>query len=313
VTTYRRQDVLRIFEISSRQLQAWERSGLIPQQEIYSFQELGQLRILRALRAEDVPAASIRESILAMKAVSGMANPLLEACVVRTGTRLAFRHRGAMVDPIRRQLLFDFERGGQEEITATAPRPSPLRRPAPAGPRVIQERFLGAVRAEEAGEKQRAISIYEEILTLDPDYAAASINLGTIYFHLRQFGRAEELYRRATVADPSYVLAYFDLGNVLDELERLDESIATYVKAVTLSPAYADAHYNLALAYERCGQERPALRHWRAYAKLDNHGPWADHARGQIRKLLGREKLSIVSRARRFVAPRKSMAALRLA
>ena len=47
---------------------------------------------------------------MAMKAVAGMANPLLEACLVRTGTRLAFRHHGAMVDPIRRQLLFDFER-----------------------------------------------------------------------------------------------------------------------------------------------------------------------------------------------------------
>ncbi|MGB8844693.1 MAG: tetratricopeptide repeat protein, partial [Terracidiphilus sp.] len=130
---------------------------------------------------------------------------------------------------------------------------------------------------------------------------------------LRQYGRAEELYRHATAADPGYVLAYFDLGNVLDELERLDESIAAYRKAVTLSPAYADAHYNLALAYERSGQQRPALRHWRAYVKLDNHGPWADHARGQMRKLLSREKLAIVSRAGHFVAPRKGNAALRLA
>ena len=313
MTTYRRQDVLRIFEMSSRQLQAWERAGLIPQQEIYSFQDLGQLRILCALRAEDVSSASIRDSVLAMKAVSGMANPLLETRVVRTGTRLAFRHHGAMVDPIRRQFLFDFERGSQQAVAAVAAEPSPLRRPAPAGPRALQELFLAAVRAEEAAEKQRAISLYEEILTLDPDYAAAAINLGTIYFHLRQYARAEDLYLRATAADPNYVLAYFDLGNVLDELERLDESIAAYLKAVTLSPAYADAHYNLALAYERRGQHRPALRHWRAYVRLDNHGPWADHARGQMRKLLGREKLTIVSRADHFVAPRKGRAALKLA
>ena len=313
MTTYRRQDVLRIFEMSSRQLQAWERAGLIPQQEIYSFQDLGQLRILCALRAEDVSAASIRDSVLAMKAVSGMANPLLETRVVRTGTRLAFRHHGAMVDPIRGQFLFDFERGSQQAIAAVAAEPSPLRRPAPAGPRALQDLFLAAVHAEEAAEKQRAISLYEEILTLDPDYAAACINLGTIYFHLRQHGRAEDLYRRATVADPDYVLAYFDLGNVLDELERLNESIAAYLKAVTLSPAYADAHYNLALAYERIGQQRPALRHWRAYVKLDNRGPWADHARGQIGKLLSREKLAIVSRASRFIAPRKGMAELKLA
>jgi len=311
--------VLRILQISSHQLLGWERAGLIPQQQIYSFQDLGQLRTLRTLREEDVSAASIRHSIVAMKAVAGMANPLLEACLVRTGTRLAFRHRGAMVDPIRRQLLFDFERVdrpdlmGRMDPSSAIFEPSPLRRPGAVSPRGVQDRFLAAVQAEEASEKERAIALYEEILELDPEFAAAYINLGTINFHLRQYDRAEELYRRATVADPSYVLAYFDLGNVLDELARLDESIAAYLKAVTLSPAYADAHYNLALAYERCGQQRPALRHWRAYVKLDNHGPWAEHARGQIRKLLSREKLAIVSRASHFIAPRKGRAALRLA
>ena len=110
MTSYSRQDVLRILQISSRQLQGWERAGLILSQQTYTFQDLGQLRTLRVLREEDVPAASIRDSIVAMKAVAGMTNPLLEACVVRTGTRLAFRCQGVMMDPIRRQFLIDFER-----------------------------------------------------------------------------------------------------------------------------------------------------------------------------------------------------------
>jgi len=312
VTSYSRQDVLRIMQISSHQLNGWERAELIPQRQTYTFQDLGQLRTVRALREEAVPAASIRHSIMAMKAVAGMANPLLEACLVRTGTRLAFRHHGAMVDPIRRQLLFDFERLDRFDQVDVSGRPSPLRPPGSANPRGVQDRFLSAVQAEEAGEKQRAILIYEEILALDPEYAAAYINLGTIYFHLRQFGRAEELYRRATLADPAYVLAFFDLGNVLDELERPDESIAAYRQAVALSPRYADAHYNLALAYERQGQGRQALGHWRAYHRLDNRGLWADHARGQIRKLLSREKLAIAWRATSYLPPRKGTAALEL-
>lgn len=312
VTSYRRQDVLRILQISSRQLQAWERAGLIPLKEIYTFQDLGQLRTLRSLREEDVPAASIRESILAMKAVAGMANPLLEARVVRTGTRLAFRHHGAMVDPIRRQLLFDFEQTDAPALSSTSPQHSPLRPIGAPGLHGVHERFHEAVQAEEAGEKQRAITLYQEILSIDPQYAAACINLGTIFFHMRQYARAEELYRRATKADPGYTLAFFDLGNVLDELERLDESIAAYEKAVALSPHYADAHYNLALAYERAGQNRSALQHWRAYVKLDNRGPWADHARCQISRLLHREKLSIAARADHFVPVRKGRAALSL-
>ena len=314
MTSYSRQDVLRILQISSHQLQGWERAGLIPQRQTYSFQDLGQLRILRALR-EEVSAASIRDSVMAMKAVAGMANPLLEACVIRTGTRLAFRHRGAMVDPIRRQLLFDFERVDRVDRIDPSPAGSDLyslRRPGVAAPSGVQDRFLAAVQAEEAGERTRAIKLYEEILEIDPEYAAAYINMGTILFHQKNYRMAEELYRRATVADPSYVLAYFDLGNVLDELQRLDESIAAYLQAVTLAPRYADAHYNLALAYERKGDRRQALRHWQSYIRLDNRGPWADHARGQIRKLIGREKLAIAWRAESFIPPRKGTAALKL-
>jgi tetratricopeptide (TPR) repeat protein len=326
VTSYSRQDVLRILQISSNQLHGLERAGLIPQQQTYTFQDLGQLRTLRALREESVPAASIRLSIDAMKAVSGMSNPLLEACLVRTGTRLAFRHSGYVVDPIRRQFLFDFERLDQLDRDGQPDRlghpgrfgrpasgfePSPLRRGA-TSPRGVQDRFLAAVQAEEAGEKPRAIALYEEILSIDPKYAAAYINLGTILFHQRNFTLAEELYRRATEVDSSYVLAFFDLGNVLDELQRLDESIAAYRQAVALSPRYADAHYNLALAYERKGDRRKALGHWQSYIKLDQSGPWAEHARTQIRKLLSQEKLSVASRSTGYVPPAAGRAALRL-
>ncbi len=309
MTSYSRHDVLRILQISSRQLAGWEKAELIPAQQTYTFQDLGQLRTLRSLRQDDVSAAAIRHSILAMKAVAGMTNPLLEASLVRTGTRLAFRHSGTMVDPIRRQLLFDFERVERQPATSE---PASLRRlGAPAG-RGAHERFTAAVQAEESGDKNRAIGIYSEIIAADPNFAPAYINLGTIFFHMRRFGRAEELYRRATVADPGYVLAFFDLGNVLDELDRPGESIAAYRKAIALSPRYADAHYNLALAYERQGELRPALLHWNAYVRLDRTGPWADHARGQIHKLLSREKLSVAWRADRYTPRSVGTAALEL-
>jgi tetratricopeptide (TPR) repeat protein len=233
---------------------------------------------------------------------------LQEASLVRTGSRLAFRCDGAMVDPIRRQLLFDFERMECAPIPADA---CVVHRVDDSS-QGIQELFVAAVQAEEAGDKQRAASLYEQMLELDPDYAPGYINLGTIHFHMRQFVRAEELYRRATEKDSGYVLAFFDLGNVLDELERPDESIAAYERAVELSPKYADAHYNLALAFERKGESRSALRHWQAYARLDKSGPWADHARGQMRKLLDNEKLTIAWRATSYVPPGRGRAALEL-
>lgn len=307
MTSYSRQDVLRILQISSRQLAAWEKAELVPVQQTYSFQDLGQLRTLRSLREDDISAAAIRHSIVAMKAVAGMTNPLLEASLVRTGTRLAFRHSGTMVDPIRRQLLFDFERVERQPATTE---PAPLRRADCAPARSVHEQFTAAVQAEECGEKNRAIGLYSEIIAAEPSFAPAYINLGTIYFHMRRYGRAEELYRRATTADPGYVLAFFDLGNVLDELDRPEESIEAYRKAIGLAPRYADAHYNLALAYERKGELRAALRHWQTYIRLDRTGPWADHARSQIHKLLSREKLSVAWRGERAYGRKEAGAAL---
>lgn len=292
MTRYCRQDVLRILGIRAKQLRAWEKAGLIPVAETYGFQDLVQLRKLRDLRAMRLSAASIRDSILAMRAVSGMANPLLEAGTVRAGGRLAFRHSGAMMDPVRRQFLLDFDSSAGPrlaEVTDTACHQAWRESQ-------MQSLFFNAIQAEERNDLKEAAALYERILEISPAHAPSCINLGTIHYNQRRFAVAETLYRRATEADPEYSLAFFDLGNALDELQRLPESIAAYEAALRLSPNYADAHYNLALAWERSGERRKALLHWKAYLRIDASGPWADHARSQIHKILEREKLAIVFR-----------------
>ncbi len=155
---------------------------------------------------------------------------------------------------------------------------------------------------EDAATVPAAVEMYTAILVIRPSHAPSLINLGTIHYNRREFEKAETMYRKATVSDPEYALAFFDLGNVLDEMQRLPEATAAYQRAVALVPQYADAHYNLALAYERQGQRRRALRHWLTYVRLDPVGPWANHAQAQARKILSAEKLSIVCRRGRRVS-----------
>jgi tetratricopeptide (TPR) repeat protein len=298
VTRYSRQDVLRILHLRARQLTAWEQAGLIPANENYSFEDLAQLRTLRTLRATRISAKSIRESVEAMRRAAGMGNPFTEASAVGRGTHLSFRHNGALVDPVTRQLAFDFEAGTRRQLSivgsathASSPEPD------------VQELFQRAVHLEEVPATiSQAADLYRQILAMRPAYAAAAINLGTIHYNLREFTLAEQLYRRATEADPDYALAFFDLGNVLDEMKRLNDAIAAYQRAIALVPQYADAHYNLALAYERQGHRRRSLRHWLTYVRLDPVGPWANHAKAQAKSILSSERLSIVSRAGRLVA-----------
>jgi tetratricopeptide (TPR) repeat protein len=290
VTRYNRQDVLRILRIHSRQLQTWERAGLVASSETYAFDDLVQLRTLRDLSASRLSAASIRAGVSAMRAVSGMANPLLEAAATRKGSRLVFRHSGAVVEPIAGQFVFDFE-GRPKAGKVECFRMSTSQKDA-----WISGVFMEAVHCEEVAKMREAIVLYESILAREPRHAPSAINLGTILYNQGEFLRAEQMYRRAVECDPSYALAFFDLGNVLDELQRLPEAVEAYQTAIRLAPKYADAHYNLALAWERLNERRRALRHWNIYLKLDPTGPWASHARDQVKKILEREKLAIVWR-----------------
>ena len=299
-----RQDAVRILRLDLRELARWERAGLVTAQEQYSFAELGDLRTLRDLRARRISARRIRVAVDAMQrtfeagGTPGTGQALRAVAFAKSGVGLRFRHEGSLLDPVTQQLAFDFDLsgGGERCMQAVGPGADGRRKIQ------VQEMFLRAVRLEEApATVPEAMGVYEAILELRPAHAPSLINLGTIHYNLRQYSEAERLYRRATEVDPRYALAFFYLGHVLDELQRLPEATVAYQRAVALVPHYADAHYNLALSLERQGQRRRALRHWLRYVRLDPVGPWNAHARGQAKRTLKLEKLSIVSRRGRLV------------
>jgi tetratricopeptide (TPR) repeat protein len=129
------------------------------------------------------------------------------------------------------------------------------------------------------------IQAYEKAAELDPASAGVLANLGTIYFHMRDWDQAERHYRRALEADPRYALSHFNLGNLFDEKGDRSQALLHYMMALRLDPNYGDAHYNLALLYQASGQLMRAVRHWKAYLKLDASSPWAAIARQELDKL----------------------------
>jgi tetratricopeptide (TPR) repeat protein len=291
VYRYSRADLLRILRLTTRQFAAWEKAGLVAAAESYSFFDLLQIKKVRDLCARKVRPAMIRQSLEAMqKQAAGMENPLLEAGAFTTGHRIAFRHEGKVVEPIAGQFMFDFSPEGR--VVTSTPMATVRTEPEPADVAALFAR--GIALEEDPNNQAQAIATYEKVLELDADHAAAHINLGTLYYNRQEYALAEKHYRRAIEVDARYALAYFDLGNVLDETGRVAEAIQIYNAALQLAPTYADAHYNLALAYEKVKESRKALKHWRAYVKLDTTGPWAVHARNQIQRILQGEGLKIV-------------------
>ena len=293
VSQYTRRDAERILAVSRQQIIGWQRAGLVHRDDGFSLGDLSHMRKLRDVR-KTVSAEAVRSSIKAMQR-AGFADPLRENVLVLDGPRLAFRHGDALLEPETQQFAFDFDatkRTASTLVKLAPPREQQIRDQVRA-----QEVFQRAVQLEERPETlSEAAALYCQVLEIWPRHAPASINLGTILYNTRRFAEAEERYRTAAEIDPDYALAFFDLGNVLDELRRLPEAIAAYRRAIQLVPQYADAHYNLALAYERTGERRRALRHWLTYTRLDPVGPWATHARMQAKRTMANERLSIVTR-----------------
>ncbi len=286
---YHRADAIRILHITGQQLAQWQKAGLVATGESFSFFDLIQIKKIRDLRAKRVPSAVIRESLEAMqRQVAGMENPLLESGTYSSHRRVVFRHEGQAVEPIAGQFMLDF---------AHTERVLPAEIKAMPTAQTAHELFARGVSLEDDPASQdEAIATYRRVLNIEPRHAASHINLGTVFYHRRDFVAAERHYRSAIEIDPRYALAYFDLGNVLDETSRLNEAIDAYKTAILLAPTYADAHYNVALAYEKLRLPRRALNHWRAYLKLDANGPWSAYARNQVRKILDADKLKVVFR-----------------
>lgn len=295
VYRYSRAELLRILRLTPRQLLGWEKAALVSFAESYSFFDLLQIKKVRDLCAQKVRPAVIRQSLEAMqKQAAGMENPLLEAGAFTAGHRVAFRHNGKLVEPIAGQFMFDFI-VPENVVTSTTKTARPVI--VQPEPKDVAELFARGIALEENPSTQtQAIAVYQKVLEMDPEHAAANINLGTLYYNRQDYTLAEKHYRIAIGIDSRYALAYFDLGNVLDETGRVEEATQAYNTALQLAPTYGDAHYNLALAYEKMKQPRKALRHWRAYVKLDSSGPWAVHARNQIKRILQADGLKLVAK-----------------
>jgi tetratricopeptide (TPR) repeat protein len=285
--TYHRADVLRILRITSQQLAQWQRAQLVTAGDHFSFFDLIQLKKIRDLRAKRVRPAVIRASLEAMlKQVAGMENPFLEAGSFPVNARVVFRHEGRALEPTTGQFVMDFS-PADRLVSAKL-------HPMNAAQTAAEYFARGVMLEDDPASQAEAMECYRKVLQMEPQHAAAHINLGTILYTRHEFVLAEQHYRAAIEADPRYALAHFDLGNVLDETGRLGLAVEAYKTALLLAPTYADAHYNLALAYEKIREPRKALRHWRAYLKLDPSGPWAIHAANSARRILAGDRLQLV-------------------
>lgn len=286
---YTRKEACRLIGVAEAVLDKWEKERFIEPATEYSFRDLVALRTLCELRRNRFRATTIHKVIDSLrKRLSGITNPLIDLKIFTDGRNIAVQVDGGKMEPLSGQLLLDFDKHEIRRLLQFPGRSaSNTQTNEAAAKRIEAERwFEKGVEVEQTGGPiERAIAAYGKALESDPQLAGALVNLGTIYFHQRDWKQARDHYERAVTARPDYPLAQFNLGNLLDELGEWQDALNHYIKALTLNPEYADVHYNIALLYQTHGEPLKAVQHWRKYLKLDPSSYWAGIARCELTRL----------------------------
>ena len=165
-----------------------------------------------------------------------------------------------------------------------------------------QEVFEAAIQAEEAGDSDTAIRLYEQSSLLAPQHPLPLMRLAILLSRLGKWKQAIRVGRQATKRQPRADLAYcviarsyaelgrwkmaerfyrhslaikqhpwtwLLLGSTLDRLGRHDEAEECLRKALEVDPDYDEAHYNLGYNYKKEGKFALAEKHLRRAIEID--------------------------------------------
>jgi len=110
----------------------------------------------------------------------------------------------------------------------------------------------------EANQPARAIPLYLEVLSRNPNFWRSNYNLGFAYYKTANFLAAEDYLQRATRIDPSDSDQYIYLALAQLQLKRLPEAVENANRAIERNPNARGYHSILGLIYETAGDSAHA-------------------------------------------------------
>ena len=106
------------------------------------------------------------------------------------------------------------------------------------------KKFQIAIALHQQGKISAAKTIYEEILTNNPnDFDALHLS-GVIFYQSGMFDESEAFFAKAVRINSKSSSLHSNRGNNLKELKRFDEALASYDKAISIKPDLPEALYN---------------------------------------------------------------------
>jgi len=136
-------------------------------------------------------------------------------------------------------------------------------------------------------DTRAAAEVLERAVQRGSPPAAALHALGTLYYRLGAFGKADAVLQRAAEADPYRGDVHYLRGLVQFHAGRGREAVGSFRQAARLDPANNAARYQLAVALARLGRHREAIEQLRALLQGGVDDAAAHYRLGLAHRALG--------------------------
>jgi serine/threonine protein kinase/Flp pilus assembly protein TadD len=136
-------------------------------------------------------------------------------------------------------------------------------------PRIALDFYLLGDLAYSEKDCTRAIPLYDEAVSLDPQMIQALFFRGMCQFNRGRYDLAERDFRITRHLDPDHAIPANNLGNALTQLGRFEEAFDAYQIALELDPDHGTIHFNYGEALRSFGLSDRAEKQFRRALELD--------------------------------------------
>ncbi len=123
--------------------------------------------------------------------------------------------------------------------------------------------FAAAYQANLKGQYNKAMSLYDKFLKMEPNSSEGHNNLGLACSNTGLFDAALTLFDKAIQLNPSNLVAHFNKAEVLFKREQYNEALELFEKVSIAAPEHADTYNYKGLCQEKLGDFRRALACYR--------------------------------------------------
>ncbi len=122
------------------------------------------------------------------------------------------------------------------------------------------ENYIEGIRSLDAGDNAKALTIFDQIIVSNPNYANAWDAKADTLTILKRYPEAIQAYDRVTTIEPDDYASWYKKGNALRKAKRNAEALKSYQKAIDLSSGgFAEVWHNRGLILDSQNKYEEAI------------------------------------------------------